>query len=31
MLLDFQTTAVLVSVAFATVLSVYTLMHTNIR
>ena len=31
MLLDFQTTAMLVSVAVATVLSVLTLMHTNIR
>ena len=31
MLLDFQSTCVLVSVAFATVMSVYTLVHTNIR
>jgi hypothetical protein len=31
MLLDFQTTAMLVSVAIATILSVFTLTHTNIR
>ena len=31
MLLDFQSTCVLVSVAVATVLSVYTLTHINIR
>ncbi len=31
MLLDFQTTVVLVSVAIMTVLSVYTLINTNIR
>ncbi len=31
MLLDFQTTVLLASVAFATILSVITLMHTNIR
>ena len=31
MLLDFQTTALLVSVVIATVLSVITLINTNIR
>lgn len=31
MLLDFQTTMMLVAVALATVLSVITLVHTNIR
>lgn len=31
MLLDFQTTMMLVAVALATVLSVVTLVHTNIR
>ena len=31
MLLDFQTTAVLVTVAVATILSVVTLTNTNIR
>jgi hypothetical protein len=31
MLLDFQTTVMLASVAIATVLSIVTLMHTNIR
>lgn len=31
MLLDFQTTVMLLSVAFVAVLSVITLMHTNIR
>ena len=31
MLLDFQTTCVLVLVAIATILSVITLMNTNIR
>ena len=31
MLLDFQTTVMLVSVAIATVLSVFTLTKTNIR
>ena len=31
MLLDFQTTAMLVAVAVATILSVITLMNTNIR
>ncbi len=31
MLLDFQTTVVLVTVAVATILSVITLMKTNIR
>jgi len=31
MLLDYQTTVVLVTVAIATVLSVITLVHTNIR
>jgi hypothetical protein len=31
MLLDYQTTCVLVLVVIATILSVYTLMHTNIR
>ena len=31
MLLDFQTTALLVSVAIATILSVITLMHIDIR
>ena len=31
MLLDFQTTALLVSVALTTLLSVITLMHTDIR
>lgn len=31
MLLDFQTTVMLVAVALATVLSVITLVHTNIR
>ena len=31
MTLDFQTTTMLVSVAVTTVLSIITLMHTNIR
>ena len=31
MLLDFQTTTMLVAVALATILSVITLMHTNLR
>lgn len=31
MFLDFQTTTMLVAVAVATVLSVITLMHTNVR
>ncbi len=31
MLLDFQTTVLLVAVACATILSVITLMHTDIR
>jgi len=31
MLLDFQTTALLVSVAIATILSIITLMHIDIR
>ena len=31
MLLDFQTTVLLVSVLILTVLSVYTLIHTNVR
>lgn len=31
MLLDFQTTMMLVAVALATMLSVITLVHTNIR
>jgi hypothetical protein len=31
MLLDFQTTMMLVAVALATILSVITLMHTNLR
>jgi hypothetical protein len=31
MLLDFQTTMMLVAVALATILSVITLMHTNMR
>jgi len=31
MLLDFQTTVLLVAVAFVTFLSVITLMHTDIR
>ena len=31
MLLDFQTTVMLVTVVVATILSVITLMHTNIR
>lgn len=31
MVLDFQTTMMLVAVALATVLSVITLVHTNIR
>jgi hypothetical protein len=31
MLLDFQTTTMLVAVALATILSVITLMHTNMR
>jgi hypothetical protein len=31
MLLDFQTTVLLAAVAFMTVMSIVTLMHTNIR
>ncbi len=31
MLLDYQTTVLLVAVALATILSVITLVHTNIR
>ena len=31
MLLDFQTTMMLIAVALATILSVITLMHTNMR
>ncbi len=31
MLLDFQTTVLLVSVTIVTILSVYALMHTNVR
>jgi hypothetical protein len=31
MLLDFQTTVMLVSVAITTILCVITLMHTNVR